>query len=167
MEHQGYGQPWTPRRPPPCRAVNSSWRTIPSSSLISSGTKPSTPLRKTAGGCCATWFATSSPQTSSSSPAVWAKGSVQSTQESQAWRDDRSTPSKSAASEVHGLKQVCWCRRVFALSFSLLSFSLKRRQNSCCLKYVVPCLPEYFTSMARVESKSSISCQGSSIFMGS
>ncbi|XP_031718807.1 BEN domain-containing protein 4 isoform X2 [Anarrhichthys ocellatus] len=36
------------------RAANSCWRTILSSSLISSGTKPSTPPRKMAGGCCAT-----------------------------------------------------------------------------------------------------------------
>lgn len=90
---------------PPCRAVNSSWRTILSSSLISSGTRLSTPLRKMADGCCATWFATSSPRTSWSSPAVWAKGSARSTQEIQAWRDGRSTPSKSAASEVRGLEK--------------------------------------------------------------
>lgn len=86
--------------PPPHRAANSSWRTIHSSSLISSGTKLSTRLRKTAGGCCATWFATSSPRTSSSSPAVWVKGSGRSTQERRAWKGDRSTPLKSAASEV-------------------------------------------------------------------
>lgn len=84
----------------PCREVSSSWRTTLSSSLTSSGTKLSTPRRKTAGGYCATWFATSSPQTSSSSLAVWAKGSGPSTQETRAWRDGRSTPSKSAASEV-------------------------------------------------------------------
>lgn len=85
----------------PCRAVNSSWRTILSSSLISSGMKLSTPPRKMADGCCATWFATSSPRMSSSSPVVWAKGSARSTQETQAWRDGHSTRSKSAASEVH------------------------------------------------------------------
>ena len=102
--------------PSPCRAANSSWRTTLSSSLTSSGTKLSTPLRKTAGGCCATWFATSSPQMSSSSPVVWAKGSVQSTQEIQAWRDDRSTLLKSAASEVR--------RRETSVEHLVLCFSL-------------------------------------------
>lgn len=84
----------------PCRAANSCWRTILSSSPTSSGTRPSTPPRKMAGGCCATWSASSSPRTSWSSPAVWEKGSARSTREIPAWRDDRWTPSKSAASEV-------------------------------------------------------------------
>lgn len=96
--------------PPPSREASSSWRIIRSSSPTSSGTKPSTPQRKTADGCCATWSATSSPQTSWNSPAAWAKGSDRCTQGSRAWRDDHLTPSKSAASEVR------------ATSFSLCLF---------------------------------------------
>lgn len=99
-----------------CRAVNSSSRAILSSSPTSSGTKPWIPLRRMAGGCCGIWSATSSPQMSSSSPVVWVRGNVQSTQESRAWRGDRSTPSKSAASEVRALKNVSSFRSIFASS---------------------------------------------------
>lgn len=106
------GHTWTPSKcylwcfPPLCRVVSSSWRTILSSSLINSGMRLSTPLRKTVDGCYGIWFATSSPLTSWSSPVVWEKGSVQSTQETRAWRDDRSTPSKLAASEVRPWKSL-------------------------------------------------------------